>query len=120
MKVAIAGSRNITDYWLLKEAIDNAASRSGIHITSVISGGARGVDTLGEIWAWIHDIPYTEYPALWDFYGRRAGHVRTLEMIADSEACVIVWDGDSKGTSFTIECCLKQKVSTYIYNTRSF
>ena len=47
MKVIIAGSRDITDYSLVCRAI----SESKFDITEVISGTARGVDTLGEKWA---------------------------------------------------------------------
>ena len=43
MKVIIAGSRNFTDYKVLQDAIKN----SGFKITEVVSGGAKGVDSLG-------------------------------------------------------------------------
>lgn len=45
MKTIIAGSRSITNYDQILEAI----SLSNIIITTVISGTANGVDKLGEI-----------------------------------------------------------------------
>ncbi len=47
MKVIIAGSRNITDYSLVKTAIQESA----FEIDCVVSGMAKGVDSLGESWA---------------------------------------------------------------------
>jgi len=35
----------------------------------VVSGGARGIDTLGEIWAQSQGIPVTRFPADWARYG---------------------------------------------------
>ena len=47
MKTIINGSRTIGDYEVVKKAIE----LSGIGITKVISGHARGPDRLGEKWA---------------------------------------------------------------------
>lgn len=47
MRVIIAGSRSITD----QSIVDKAVEESGFKIDVVISGGARGVDSLGEDWA---------------------------------------------------------------------
>jgi len=50
MKVIIAGSRDITDYSILLEAVE----KSGFDINCVISGTARGPDKMGEKWAMDH------------------------------------------------------------------
>ncbi len=44
MKTCIAGSRAVTDPALVEQAI----AECGWTVTSVVSGGARGVDMLGE------------------------------------------------------------------------
>ena len=46
MKTIIAGSRSIDDITIVAAAVE----ASGFDITEVISGGARGVDHLGEMW----------------------------------------------------------------------
>ena len=53
MKTIIAGSRRITDYEIIKESI----KESPYSISEIVSGGARGVDKLGEKWAWENNIP---------------------------------------------------------------
>lgn len=45
MKVIIAGSRTLHSYDLVVRAVKD----SGLQITEVVSGGARGVDRLGEL-----------------------------------------------------------------------
>jgi hypothetical protein len=52
MKTIIAGSRDITDYNVVKAAVKAA----GFTITEVVSGAARGVDSLGEEYARRHSI----------------------------------------------------------------
>lgn len=43
MITIVAGSRSITDYEIVKEAIE----KSEFDITCIVSGGAKGVDSLG-------------------------------------------------------------------------
>ena len=47
MKLAIIGSRDFLDYELLNQELKNYKDK----ITLVVSGGAKGADTLGEKWA---------------------------------------------------------------------
>ena len=54
MKIVIAGSRSITDYVALRRAI----AQSDFSIGEVVCGTARGVDTLGELWAAEHNVPF--------------------------------------------------------------
>lgn len=103
-KVAIVGSRDwsnsqmVTDYvWQLPEW------------TTVISGGARGVDTFAQDAAveriaqrgepnWDVEI----FPALWDVYGKSAGYRRNADIVAAADRIVAFWDGKSRGTAHTI------------------
>lgn len=94
MKLIIAGSRSITDYTILCDCI----SRSDFSISEVVSGCARGVDTLGERWAIEHSIPIHKFPANWGRFGRAAGMYRNAEMADYADAAIILWDGESRGT----------------------
>ena len=47
MRIAIIGSRTFNDYELLQETLENYKDQ----ISVIVSGGARGADTLGERWA---------------------------------------------------------------------
>ena len=115
MRVAIVGSRGVTDYDLIEQAV----SRSGFLITSIISGGARGADTLALRYAWAHGYwpdRWEEFLANWTKYGKVAGRIRNGQMADEADAIIAVWDGESAGTAHMIECGLQRKLPTYIYN----
>ncbi len=98
LRVIVAGSRGISDYETVKQAID----ASGFVVESIVSGKARGVDTLGEQYAKEHKLPTHEFPAQWDREGRRAGFIRNALMADFADALVAVWDGQSRGTKHMI------------------
>jgi len=95
MRVIIAGSRTINSY----EEVEKAIEDSGFVIDEVVSGGARGVDKLGEVWARDHDIPIKVFPADWAEYGKAAGIIRNGQMSRYADALIAVWDGSSRGTT---------------------
>lgn len=101
MKVILAGGRNITDYKALLSAIKD----SGFSITEVVSGGALGVDYMGE---WYSESVLgkeaTIFEALWDLHGRyNAGWIRNGKMGNYADALVALWDGESTGTKHMID-----------------
>lgn len=113
MRVIIAGSRNI-DPLALPSLITRAVMESGLTITQVVSGTARGVDQAGERWAMAHNIPIRRFPADWSTNGRSAGYIRNAEMGAYADAAVLIWDGSSKGTAHMRTCMEAQGKPVYV------
>lgn len=111
MKTIIAGSRDIHDADLLELVI----KESGFEITTVVSGCAKGVDTLGEKWAAKKDIPIIEFPAQWEKYGRGAGPIRNKEMAENADACIVIWDGRSVGSKKMIELARKNGLLVHVH-----
>jgi predicted Rossmann fold nucleotide-binding protein DprA/Smf involved in DNA uptake len=95
MRVIIAGTRTITDYHLVKQAV----VRSGMEITEIVSGGAKGVDSQGERYAEEYGIPVKRFLPDWSRYGRAAGHRRNQAMAQYAEGLILVWDGKSRGSA---------------------
>ena len=95
MKIAVIGSRGIT-------AIDYAriGARPG---DTLVSGGARGVDSLAAAWARRNGIAVVEHFPDYRHYGKAAPHVRNRMVVADADRVVAFWDGKSRGTKSTIE-----------------
>ena len=98
----VVGSRTITDYNYIKETLDYFLQNKS-EIT-IISGGARGVDSLAERYAKEHNYELKIFPADWDKYGKRAGYIRNDEMHKyisqfSDKGIVAFWDGKSKGTA---------------------
>ena len=91
------------DYDKVAEAIKGFMFYEKVDITEVVSGGAQGVDTLGEVWAEKHDIPVKQFLAEWDVYGRSAGYRRNEEMGDYADVLLAIWDGKSRGTKHMID-----------------
>jgi hypothetical protein len=95
MKVIVAGTRTITDYNVVSEAI----KLFPYDIKEIVSGKAKGVDNLGEEFASNNDIDVKLFPADWEKYGRCAGPMRNKQMAEYADGLVLIWDGKSKGSS---------------------
>ena len=125
MKIIIAGSRGFKDYQSLKTQCDViiADYRSAIPYSArssikIISGGARGADSLGEKYAHEKGFECLVMPADWDKYGKRAGYLRNAQMAEVADALIAFWDGTSRGTWSMIELARKGglKVTIVSYN----
>lgn len=106
MKCIIAGSRDIVDYSIVKEAFNVILKY--YDISAIISGTAKGVDRLGEQIAEEYHKKIIKMPADWDKYGKRAGYLRNLDMADVSDIALIIWDEKSKGTKHMINI-MRQK-----------
>lgn len=113
MKTIIAGSRDIENYMLVKQAI--ALSGFKDQITEVVSGGARGIDRLGERYAKEEGIACAVFPADWDKWGKAAGPIRNSEMADYADALIAIWDGDSRGTKHMIDTARKKGLKVFVF-----
>lgn len=111
MKVIIAGSRTVTDM----ETVQKAIEESKFEIKEVVSGCAKGVDTLGIVWAYNNNVPVAPYPANWEVNGKRAGFLRNQSMADYSDALIAIWDGKSRGTADMISRAEKKGLKLYIH-----
>jgi hypothetical protein len=112
LRTIIAGSRTIQDYSICLRAVE----ASGFEITRILSGHAKGVDRMGESYAYFKKIPCDLYPANWAKYGRSAGVIRNKEMADTAEALIAIWDGESRGTLNMIEIAKKKGLKVFVYN----
>lgn len=98
MRVAIVGSRDLS-VDIEKYIPENT--------TEIVSGGARGIDTLAERWADQHNIPKLILKPDYDKYGRSAPIRRNEIIVSAADLVVAVWDGKSRGTKSTIDYAKK-------------
>lgn len=114
-RIVVCGSRDFNDYEIAKEFIKECLNNEKIVGKIIIlSGGARGADTIGERYALENGFETERYPAEWKSYGKKAGPIRNKKM---AEACDIVicfWDGQSRGTKSMISCAEKLQKTVYI------
>lgn len=112
MRTIIAGSRNITDYKYLYNIMESINIG---WITVIISGGAKGVDSLGIRYAKDNRLPYEIYTPDWNKYGKKAGIIRNCEMGDVADALIAIWDGESRGTKHMINYAMNLKRVSKIY-----
>jgi predicted Rossmann fold nucleotide-binding protein DprA/Smf involved in DNA uptake len=93
----VIGSRGITDYKLVKLSLDK------LKILRIVSGGAIGADTLAARYAKERNIPIIEFKPDYARHGRTAPLVRDRLIVDEAEEIVAFWDGNSRGTKYTID-----------------
>ncbi len=102
MKLLIAGSRSIKDFDLSEYVAED--------VDLIICGGAEGIDRIAEIYADKKRISKLVLRPHYELYGRTAPLKRNEQMVDIADAVLIVWDGVSSGTAYTVNYakkCLK-------------
>lgn len=113
MKTIIAGGRDFDNYNLLREKCDELIESN---LTEIVSGRAKGADTLGERYAKERGYDVKLFPADWKTHGRKAGHIRNKQMADYGEMLIAFWDGKSSGTKNMIENANKLGLIVHIVN----
>ena len=105
-KVIVAGGRDFADYSKLSATLENFRNviwkENIADDIEIVSGGARGADSLGEQWARKNHVGLIVFPADWDAYGKKAGIIRNEQMGEYADGLIAFWDGESRGTSHMI------------------
>ena len=100
MKILIIGSRSIDNFdfspYISKDT------------TLIISGGAKGIDTLAEQYADKHRISKLILLPQYNLYGKSAPIKRNETMVDIADTVLIVWDGQSRGTKYTLQYATKK------------
>jgi predicted Rossmann fold nucleotide-binding protein DprA/Smf involved in DNA uptake len=99
LTVAIVGSRDDARPAAVR-AFVAALARKHPGCT-VVSGGARGVDSIAAAAREV-GLAMREFPADWARLGRGAGFVRNRAIVDAAQVVVAFWDGRSRGTAHTI------------------
>ncbi len=100
MKVLIVGSRSISAFDLSPYIPPETEL--------IISGGAKGVDTLAEQYADTHKISKLILRPKYEKYGKAAPLKRNETMVDLADEILVIWDGKSKGTRHTVNYAKKK------------
>ena len=119
-RIIIAGGRDFSDYDMLKDHVDKCINGSlengnetqvvltpGQTEIIIVSGKAKGADSLGERYAKERGYKIEVYPADWKKYGKAAGMIRNKQMAEKADALIAFWDGKSHGTKNMIDLAHK-------------
>lgn len=111
MKLAVIGTKEFSNYALLKEKL------SEIHdIELIVSGGAPGADALATRFARKHKIYLLEFPPNHIKHDKEAKHVRDKQIVDNCDVVIAFWDGVCEGTKFTLDYAKTKKKKVIIIN----
>jgi len=104
-RLAIVGSRDFKDYTTFEKYVNDTLIEWNLQrdeITYIVSGGAKGTDTLAEKYASNNNIHMTIYKPDWKQYGKAAGIMRNTDIIQDSDYVIAFPSKSGKGTQDSI------------------
>ena len=107
MKIAVIGSRGITAVDLKKYLPPETKE--------IVSGGAKGVDTVAKEYAIRNGIKLTEFLPEYDKYGKGAPLKRNITIIEYADMVLAFWDGKSRGTKYVIDNCKRIGVPVKVF-----
>jgi predicted Rossmann-fold nucleotide-binding protein len=113
MRVAIIGSRKYSDMEQVKRYVEELPEE-----TIVISGGAKGVDSMAEEVARQRGLEvvvirpdYAAFPGR----PRSAPIARNREIVRQADRVVAFWDGESRGTHNAIAFALQEGKAVVLF-----
>lgn len=113
-KVAVIGSRSLAGNKGHRQMLNNLLR--WLRPTEIISGGAVGPDMWAEEWAEEYGVKTTIHRPNYERHGTKAPLIRNTAIANECDVCVVIWDGQSRGTFDTIQKIYKRNIDViYIY-----
>ncbi|MBR6873886.1 MAG: DUF2493 domain-containing protein [Ruminococcus sp.] len=123
-RIIVCGGKTEHPQEIVDEFILGVLAELGVSDCVIVSGGCKGADISGERFAETRGFEVVRFLPDWKTYGRSAGIRRNAEMInyisqSERPAVIAFWNGESRGTKFTIEQAKKKGIPVYIYYYKS-
>ena len=113
-RIIVCGGSKFDEYSLLESSLNKIFKEYSNDTIEIVSGHAKGADSLGERYANGHNLKCTIFEANWKKYGRAAGPIRNSQMLEyakqENPLVVAFWDGESHGTKDTINKAKKSNI----------
>ena len=134
-RIAIVGSRDFHNYEYLKQELiefcfdvryvgDSNGDWSPEYISKhhnieIVSGGAKGADTLAEKFANEFRFEKLIFKPDWDLYGKRAGFVRNAKIVDNCDVLFAFQINKSKGTQHSVDLAREKGKEVYVFEVGS-
>ena len=117
-RVIIAGGRDFDDYEYMSTKLNELFKDPNTFnnkMIKVISGMAKGADSLGIQYADENKLTKILFPANWKEYPRIAGFLRNNDMLSIATHLIAFWDGKSSGTKHMIEIAQMKGIPVWVF-----
>lgn len=94
-RVLVCGGRDYND----REAVYGALDDLKPTMSALMSGGAKGADTLAWDWGWSRNFHCERYFADWKRDGKAAGPIRNQHMLDDGKPDLVIAFPGGRGTA---------------------
>lgn len=102
MRIGIVGSRDYPNLQAVWAFVERLAGRYPTIV--IVSGGARGVDTVAAAAGRWYGLEVVEHKPEWERLGKHyAPLARNTTIVEDCDALIAFWDGVSTGTMDTVD-----------------
>ena len=113
-RIIVCGGSKFDEYSLLESSLNKIFKEYSNDTIEIVSGHAKGADSLGERYANGHNLKCTIFEANWKQYGRAAGPIRNSQMLEyakqENPMVIAFWNGESHGTKDTINKAKKLNI----------
>ena len=121
MRVLVCGGRDFTDYPFFRDKMEEIALArfarmdadeygNFLYKVTIISGGAKGADSLAADWAAVNWSGYEEYRADWNKHGKAAGPIRNQKMLDEGKPDLVIAFLGGNGTNDMINRAKKADI----------
>ena len=108
-KILVCGGRDFKDRDLLFNVIDN------IQPEEIISGMAKGADSIAAEYATRFGISLLKFPADWEKHGKSAGPIRNQQMLDEGKPDLVVAFKGGRGTAHMVSIARKAGIPVKEY-----
>lgn len=115
MNIGVVGSRTFHNYSFMQLVLNRVTLNVMEQPLTIISGGAKGADSLAKQYCEAVGIQIIEILPDWNKYGKSAGPIRNKEIVERSDYIIAFWDGKSRGTKYTIDMAERVGKKVFIY-----
>lgn len=119
LSLAIVGSRDFHNYDRFLEGINEALEEWELtidNIGKIVSGGAKGADSLAERFAKDYSIECKIFLPEWDKLGKKAGLLRNTDIVNAATYMIAFPSKDSKGTFDSINKAKTKNIPLKVIN----
>jgi len=121
MRIVFTGSRHWKDESIVFECLKKIISMYGKNETTVVVGGAKGLDTIVVNLSRSLGLNVEVFNADWNLYGKKAGPVRNQKMLESGADLVIAFpEKESRGTRHMIDISQKAGIRTIVYENSTW